>query len=124
MFPQPLTTVFAGDCEPVKGTVAAVLASHFGFYSLNFCRVVYVLDDDGPIRRTGFAYGTLIEHAERGEELFSVEWHRHDDSVHYEVLAYSQPAHWLAKLGYPFARRLQLRFARESMAAMAAAVRP
>jgi uncharacterized protein (UPF0548 family) len=123
MFPHPLTRVFAGGDEPVQGTVAAVLASHFGFYSLNFCRVVYLLDDDGPVRRTGFAYGTLIEHAERGEELFSVEWHRPDDSVHYEVLAYSQPAHWLARLGYPLARNLQRRFARESLAAMAAAAR-
>ncbi|PYS37238.1 MAG: hypothetical protein DMG14_21940, partial [Acidobacteria bacterium] len=53
----------------VDATVA-VLVHHFGFWSLNACPVVYVIEE---ARRFGFAYGTLQEHAEQGEEKFSVE---------------------------------------------------
>jgi alpha-ketoglutarate-dependent taurine dioxygenase len=43
-----------------------------------------------PVRRFAFAYGTLAEHAESGEERFQVEW-REDDSVWYDILAFSRP---------------------------------
>jgi len=42
--------------------------------------------------------------------------------VWYEIRAYLCPQHWLARLGYPFTRSLQHRFARDSAAAMQAAV--
>jgi len=108
---------------PVEvGTTVAVLARHHGFRSLNFSRVVYeVSGEDGGVRRFGFAYGTLPEHAESGEERFVVEWHR-DGSVFYDLYAFSRPNHLLSRLGYPFARGLQRRFARGSLAAMARAV--
>jgi uncharacterized protein (UPF0548 family) len=99
-------------------TVAAVVRHH-GFWSLNACRVVYLLDDEEDgLRRTGFAYGTLPAHAEIGEERFSVEWHLADDSVWYDLYAFSRPGHLLARLGSPLARRLQRRFARDSKQAM------
>lgn len=105
------------------GTTVGVLVHHFGFWSLNACRVVYVLDEDGSIRRFGFAYGTLMDHAETGEERFCVEWCREeDDSVWYDLLAYSHPRHLLAKLAYPLTRGLQKRFGRDSQRAMKAAV--
>src|SRR2546425_2543643 len=54
----------------------AILIPLFGLWLLNACRIVYVLDGDGPsdgnIRRFGFAYGTLPDHMESGEERFSV----------------------------------------------------
>jgi uncharacterized protein (UPF0548 family) len=68
--------------------------------------------------RRSFAYGTLPEHGERGEERFTVEWRREDDSVFYELYAFSRPNHLIARLGYPLARRLQRRFARDSLRAM------
>ncbi|MBM3225948.1 MAG: DUF1990 domain-containing protein [Candidatus Tectomicrobia bacterium] len=105
------------------GTVVGVLASWCGVWVLNACRIVYVLDDLQPVRRFGFAYGTLPGHVERGEERFSIEW-RHDDTVWYDLLAFSRPGHWLLWLGYPWARRLQRRFALASLAAMARAVEP
>ena len=74
------------------------------------------------MERFGFAYGTLPGHAERGEERFLVEWSHEDDSVFYDVLAFSRPNHLLAWLGYPFARILQRRFARDSKEAMKEAV--
>lgn len=101
-----------------EGSVVAVLASHLGFWSLSACRIVYVIDEDGPVRRFGFAYGTLPRHAERGEERFSIEWQKDDDSVWYDILAFSQPNHMLARIGYPIARNLQKRFARMSKEAM------
>jgi len=85
------------------------------FWSLNACRLVSVIDDD---RSYGFTYGTLPDHAERGQERFLVEWRQDDDSVWYDILAYSRPNQILSLLGYPVARLLQKRFARDSMLAM------
>ncbi|HEV3306332.1 MAG TPA: DUF1990 family protein [Candidatus Sulfotelmatobacter sp.] len=72
-------------------------------------------------KRFGFAYGTLGEHAESGEERFTVEWSRDDDSVWYDILAFSRPRQMLARLGYPLSRLLQKRFAEDSKAAVAKA---
>ncbi|MCU1295916.1 MAG: hypothetical protein JWO91_194 [Acidobacteriaceae bacterium] len=77
-----------------------------------------MLDEDGPIKRFGFAYGTLGEHAESGEERFAVEWNQAEDAVWYDILAFSRPHKALAKLGYPLSRVLQKRFAEDSKAAM------
>lgn len=99
------------------GTTVGVLARHYGFWSLNLSRVVYGVEEDGPVRRRGFAYGTLPEHGESGEERFSVE-KRGDGSVFYDLYAFSRPNHPLARLGRPFARGLQRRFARDSLGAM------
>ena len=104
------------------GSTVVVLASLYGLWSLNTCRIVYVVDEDGPVRRYGFAYGTLPVHEERGEERFLVEWNREDNSVWYGILAFSQPNSLLAKLGYPAARLLQKRFASASKRAMLKAV--
>ena len=70
------------------------------------------------MKRFGFGYGTLPGHAERGEERFSVEWYREDGCVYYDVFAFSCPKHPLAWFGYPFARALQRRFARDSKRVM------
>jgi uncharacterized protein (UPF0548 family) len=109
----------AAPVEP--GTTVAVRARHFGFWSLNACRVVYTIDEEGPVVRFGFAYGTLPDHAEQGEERFTVEWHHEDGSVWYDLFAFSRPNQPLARLGLPLARLLQRRFARDSKLAMARA---
>ncbi|MEP6818017.1 MAG: DUF1990 domain-containing protein [bacterium] len=101
---------------PVEvGRTVAVQAHTFGFWSLSACRVVYVIDEKE--KRFGFAYGTLPNHVECGEERFSIEWHE-DDSVWYDIYAFSHPQHPLVKLGFPVARKLQKRFARDSLAVM------
>jgi uncharacterized protein (UPF0548 family) len=104
------------------GQVVAVIARLFGLWWLNACRIVYVVDEAEPVQWFGFAYGTLPEHAESGEERFTVEWHEQDDAVWYDILAFSRPQQLLARLGYPFARRVQKRFARDSAAALRRAV--
>jgi uncharacterized protein (UPF0548 family) len=90
MFDVGWIGVFPTDAPIEVGTTVAVLARHHGFRSLNACRIVYLIDeDDGDVRRCGFAYGTLPEHAERGEERFTVEWRRDEGSVHYDLYAFS-----------------------------------
>ncbi|MCI0489696.1 MAG: DUF1990 domain-containing protein [Blastocatellia bacterium] len=105
------------------GETVGVLIRHYSLWSLNACRIVYTIDEAGPVHRYGFAYGTLPEHGERGEERFTVEWNRRDDSVWYDLLAFSRPNLFLAKAGRPLVRRLQKRFARDSKKAMVEAVR-
>ncbi len=104
------------------GATVVVLAALPVCWTLNVCRVVYTVDEDEPLRRYGFAYGTLPLHEERGEERFLIEWNRSDDSVYYDILAYSQPKSLMAQAGYPIARLYQKRFARASKRAMVAAV--
>ena len=59
--------LFPRQAPVAVGTVVAVVIRHLGFWSMNGCRVLYHVDDAG--RRFGFAYGTLTNHAESGEEL-------------------------------------------------------
>jgi uncharacterized protein (UPF0548 family) len=106
-----------------SGEVVAILARAIGLWWLSACKIVYVIDELGPIARFGFAYGTLPDHAGRGEERFLIEWDHADNSVWYDILAFSRPNHFLARLGYPVVRRTQRRFGRESAAAMLKAVR-
>jgi uncharacterized protein (UPF0548 family) len=110
------------DDTPLEvGATVAIKAKTFGFWSLSACRIVYLINEDGPDRRFGFAYGTLTNHVECGEERFTIEWHANDDAVWYDILAFSRPHQFVVKLGYPLARRLQKRFARESLRTMVAA---
>ncbi len=81
------------DTPIEAGTVVGILAG-VGAFWLNAARIVYVVDEPGPPRRLGFAYGTLPDHLEKG----------------------------LVKALYPLARRMQKRFARDSMRRMAEAV--
>jgi len=104
------------------GTTVAVQAKVFGLWSLNAARIVYVIDENEAGHTTfGFAYGTLPDHVEDGEERFTVEWCA-DDSVWYDIYAFSRPKHPLARIGFPITRMLQKRFARDSLAIMKSCV--
>lgn len=100
------------------GTVVAVLIRHLGFWSLNGCRVVYGVDSKDEASRYGFAYGTLTNHAEAGEELFEVFVNPRTNEVMYRIRATSWPRATLARVGQPIVRALQARFRRDSAAAM------
>jgi uncharacterized protein (UPF0548 family) len=104
-----------------RGANVAVVVSHLGFWSMNAARIVYVIDERGSSQTYGFAYGTLRDHGERGEERFTVEFHS-DQTVWYDLYAFSRPSP-LARLAYPYTRHLQRRFATDSKAAMLKAVR-
>jgi uncharacterized protein (UPF0548 family) len=103
------------DAPIATDTTVAVVFHHFGFWSINACRIVYLIEEE---RHFGFAYGTLEQHAERGEERFSVEWNANDDSVVYDIYAFSRPEQWQTRIASPLARMLQRRFVLDSMAAM------
>ena len=111
-----------GDTPIRKGEVVAVMGHAMGLWWLNACRIVYTIDDTAKVRRFGFAYGTLPGHVESGEERFQIEWDPSDNSVWYDILAFSKPNHFLTRMGYPLVRRLQKRFGRDSAAAMLSAV--
>lgn len=106
---------------PQPGLVVAVVFRLLGMYWKSSARVVYCLDETSSNgqRRFGFAYGTLPGHVECGEELFSVV-SAPDGTVRYEIIAFSRPRFWMARWAKPLARRWQLRFVRESQAAMKA----
>jgi uncharacterized protein (UPF0548 family) len=114
------------DASLESGEIVGTVAQVLGLWCVNVCRIVYCVDDasdTGPVRRFGFAYGTLPGHVERGEERYQLEWHADDDSVWYDLLAFSRPGRAISWIGYPYVRRMQRRFARESMEAMRRAVK-
>ena len=115
MFEMPWVEICWPETPIQIGSTVAILVSHFGFYSLNAARIVYVIDE--PFR-FGFAYGTLADHGESGEERFMATMDRETSEVWYDLYAFSRPNHILSKLGYPLTRILQKRFAADSKAAM------
>ncbi len=122
-YPRPWTRIHA-DATPREGLVFVAQIAHFGFHSLNGCRVIAVVDDQAPIRRYGFAFGTLPSHEERGEERFVVSFDPATNQVRYDVRAFSRPRGRLARIGAPIARALQARFQRETCEAMRVAASP
>jgi uncharacterized protein (UPF0548 family) len=116
MFDMPWIELCWPETPIEPGANVAVLVSHLGFWSLNACRIVYVIDERGSSEKYGFAYGTLPDHGERGEERFIVEFNS-DGTVYYDLYAISRPGN-SARLAYPYTRALQKRFARDSKAAM------
>lgn len=67
------------------------------------CRVVGVTDERA---RWGFAYGTLPGHPEQGDEAFVVSISP-DDSVRFEITAFSRPVDPIARLSGPLGRGMQ-----------------
>jgi uncharacterized protein (UPF0548 family) len=118
MFEMEWIEIAPKDAPIVEGSCVAIIVRHFGFWSLNASRIVYVIEEHGALERFGFAYGTLPRHVEQGEERFSVEYHSEDNSVWYDLFAFSRPRHLFARLGSPISRQLQKRFARDSLKAM------
>jgi uncharacterized protein (UPF0548 family) len=113
--------LFPEAASIAPGTVVAVVIRHLGFWSLNGCRVLY---STGSPEGTGFgfAYGTLTNHAECGEELFEVSYDNDSNAVSYRIRAVSRPRAMLARLGYPYTRMLQARFRHDSVRAVQRAV--
>ncbi len=114
---------FPRQAPIAAGTVVAVLIRHFGFWSLNGCRVLDSVGSPGDVVRFGFAYGTLTNHAESGEELFEVFIDPRTEDVVYRIRATSRPQATLARFGQPIVRKLQARFRDHSVAAMKLATR-
>ncbi|MGY0055822.1 DUF1990 family protein [Streptomyces sp. LZ34] len=72
------------------------------------CQVVWTVAEK---TRTGFAYGTLPGHPERGEESFVVSLER-DGAVMLTVTAFSRPAAWYTRAAGPLVPLFQRAYAR------------
>lgn len=55
---------------------------------------------------TGFAYGTLPGHPERGEERFEIRLESSGD-VTFRIIAFSVPGRWFTRIGGPAGRLFQ-----------------
>lgn len=97
---------------------AAVKPISNGFWSLNGARVLYHVGGTNGQDAFGFAYGTLTNHAESGEELFEAFIDRQTGDVMYRIRAVSRPQSPLTWIGQPIVRVLQARFRRDSAIAM------
>jgi uncharacterized protein (UPF0548 family) len=115
-FEIPWLALEGAAAPAAPGQVVATLARVAGLWFWNPCRVVYA-------EEAAFAYGTLPGHVERGEERFAVRYDSVSEQVAYEITAFSRPAALVAKLGLPWARRTQKRFAAASGEAIRRALR-
>lgn len=118
MFLGDWAEIYPKNTPIEKGQVVSMYVRIFGTWWKNSCRIVYTFDEPN---RFGFAYGTLTNHFEQGEEIFFVE---KDETgrVVYKIQAFSKPRLWLVKLAYPFARFFQKKFVKESKANMKSVV--
>lgn len=101
------------------GATFAFVSRQLGLWSVNVCRLVYVVDDqtDGAAR-FGFAYGTVGTHLLKGEEFFLLEQDERG-AVWFEIRKFSQPAHLAVRLAGPLARHFQRRFSADALARVA-----
>jgi uncharacterized protein (UPF0548 family) len=67
------------------------------------CRIVGVVDESD---RWGFAYGTLPDHPEQGEESFVVSV-TDEGVVEFKITAFSRPGQWITRLTGPVGRAAQ-----------------
>lgn len=118
MFPA-WAEVIPGDFKPSVDGSFVLLFRLAGLHWKSSGRIVYLVDeaDEKTQHRLGFAYGTLPGHVEIGEERFTIAWRR-DDTVVYELQAFSRPRYWMAQLAKPLARHWQRRFVRDSQQAL------
>ncbi len=94
------------ESDAARAETGAALTLRLGrgqFALVAPCRIVYIIQEPD---RVGFAYGTLVGHPERGEELFLVE-RQADDSVTLTIRAFSRPARWYTRLAGPVGRLVQ-----------------
>jgi uncharacterized protein (UPF0548 family) len=101
------------DAVMAEGALAA-LAAPLPVGWIDFaCRIVAVVDSAD---RAGFAYGTLSDHPEIGEEAFMVMRDAH--GVRFEIVAVSRPGHPIARAVPWAADRLQEAATRRYLSAM------
>lgn len=122
MFQQSWVDLIHAD--PLAPGAEVVFASRqFGVWTLNACRVVYLVDEEDEERaRFGFAYGTLANHAVAGEERFLATWDKRSDIVDFEVFKFSLPRHPLVKIMSPLARGIQRKFSEDAVLTVKRAV--
>ena len=113
-YPPDWTRVESREPGIKPDKTVAVNFKLFGIWFSNYCRIVYLEKSD---LEWGFAYGTLTEHVEKGEEYFYVRTDK-QRMVYYGIKAFSKPQKWFVWLGYPIARYYQKKFVLNSLSLM------
>ncbi len=116
--PSLLTPVIARAPVQVGDTLGA--RYHLGpgvdlFFASRVTAVFDELDRDREQRRAGFTYRTLQGHPEFGEETFSVEKDLRRGAVVAALRSWSRPGNWLAQIGAPVARAIQVRASKRAL---------
>jgi uncharacterized protein (UPF0548 family) len=114
MFPDGWARIYYQNPVFTEGAIVVMCARVFGVWWLNASRILYVLNDD---RQYGFAYGTLPNHVETGEELFKISKNEQDD-IYFSLTAFSRPRFWPVRLTYPLSRIFQKKFVKDSLQKM------
>jgi uncharacterized protein (UPF0548 family) len=113
--------VYPAFAEPKEGTTVLLVTGAVRLTLVVPCRVVWSVAEPGL---AGFGYGTLPGHPVHGEEAFLVERDAAGD-VWFDLVAYSRPAAWGARLagraGDMAQRWFAARYARSVRQAAAAA---
>jgi len=99
----PGVRVFPGDQEIQIGATVVVTLGTPVLALAAPCRIVGVVDEP---TRWGFSYGTLPGHPEQGEEAFVVSMSP-DETVHFDIVAFSRPGDSLVRLSGPIGRGVQ-----------------
>lgn len=123
MYKLAWTRLYPINAPVAVGGVVCVVVNHGFCWSINPCRIIYIIEESGESEKFGFAFGTLPGHSEEGEERFTIEWQHTDDSVWFELLAFARPHHILAKIGFPFVGLFQRKFAKDCGRTMLEAVK-
>lgn len=118
MFNLGWVRIYRNENSIEAGQNVVVSFRLLGLWWHNTCEIIYTIDTP---RSFGFAYGTKY-HVESGEELFLVRIDE-EQTVWYDITAFSRPKFWLTKLVYPLARKFQQRFVRQSSEQMEASVK-
>jgi len=94
---EQIVPVGSGAAAFARAVTALTEWRHFELGWVQLCRV---LDSTGEAGGPtfGFAYGTLTNHADSGEELFEISFDRHSGEVSYRIRAVSRPRATLARL--------------------------
>ncbi|MBF0193067.1 MAG: DUF1990 domain-containing protein [Magnetococcales bacterium] len=98
----------------IENSLVGIVSHVMGVWSVNVCKIIYLVDEDGPIVRFGMGYGTLPGHAICGEERLSVAFCRETGSVSFEIFSFSTESQLIAKISSFHLRNLQDRFAKDS----------
>jgi uncharacterized protein (UPF0548 family) len=114
MFPDGWAKIYYQNPTFQKGDIVVMNARVFGVWWLNAARILTVLDDE---QNFGFAYGTLPNHVEMGEELFKISIDEQGD-VYYSITAFSRPRFWAVRWTYPLSRSFQRKFVKDSLQKM------
>ena len=99
--------------EITPGHLVGVEVHTACLWSMSLNRIVETVDTPS---RFGFMYATTALHVEQGQERFVIEFDPSTEAVSYLIEAVSRPRHILARIGYPFSRAMQHRFAKDSHA--------